>query len=1058
MSSPSILRSAPTRRSRASRPTLARAPRARTSRGSRADPAAGGRIGESHGAACQPRGAGDSGRRPRRARPVTRHVGALLTLAFVATTAPLADAAPPASLSAEEALDAAEVALHRGSFREALAHAGVVHAEAADTDHRLQSQALTIRGRTLMDLGVFGEAHDALDAALAMLVNTPEIDLLVTNLVARAELLWRQGRSDEARRVIGEAAAWSDALPDRPVSAEVELARGRLAGLDRRHDDALERYRAARLSCAGAPACEARADLGAAFVHLAMGDANRARRDLAPAWSTLARLGLHREEARAAWGLARAHRALGELASAGARADDAIAIASRLGDRPLLADLHRLRAEVILDAAAGLPSGPARDDEARALEHLEEAQHHYLAMHSAPGVAASRLMLGRLAAARGRYGEATLHGETARRAFTRIGDRTGRIHAARLLAEIARTRGDVARETELITEALALDPAPYEATQLWTRRGAIAHERGDIEGAIASYEAAVDAADALPIGAGGRCPAGGAALDRDRPCGSAAGRESARRARLAAHDALLASLLDARARSPERVVEALTVSERSVARAFSDVLERARIEREDPRVATLIARLEHLDRARAELLDTRRPGPGDARRADALRDEQAQIEAALLGQASRWTTARGVALRDGIAQAVADGRAQLAPGVVILKYHLAEPTSWAFVIARGEVEAVPLAPRSELAPLVRRFADSLAQPAATSAARRAQSALGRELYARLLSPLHTRLDGAHRLVIVPHLELRLLPFDALIVPTGSARADERAQAEALGTPLYVVYRHTVSYAPSVAAIAELANDARRRVQRPRHPFVAFADPIFTGAAAALPRLASSQLEASGARALMDAGAGPGTLFMREEATEERLKSLALGRYRVVHLATHGFAPDTISGDDQPALFLGSSAGEDGVLSLAEVIDLRLDADLVVLSACSSGRGSLDPGDGLGGLTQAFLYAGSAAVMATLWAVEDRHAALMMDTFYQRYSAGDTSPDALRDARLALLSGAAVGGPGALRGIGGVVGDEPPPRPGPRGRRPARAADPFFWASYMIVGETGDILR
>lgn len=936
-------------------------------------------------------------------------------------------------------LNEADRALHQGAYRHALELIGGVNADAPLSDRRTQSAALTLRGRVLMDLGQFDQAGESLDAALAMLANTPHVDQLLEILVARGELRWTQGRVDDARRSFDEASAWNDALPSHPLAARIERARARLARFHHRYGEALKRYEAARQACGGADAdvCVARADIGAGFVDVAVGDAEQARRAFTSAWGAVAKRGLSRDEAQALWGLAVSHRALDEHAPAVAQCERALAIARRINDRPLLAGLHALRGELAVDAG----------DHAVALAHLEAAHEHFAAMRSVPGVADSRLVLARLALARARSAEARIHAIAARDAYAKMGDADGLVAADRVLATTARASGAWQEEEGWLDDALTQRPSPADAMSLWSRLGTLAREDGRLDDAATRFRRAVEQADRIPPGRG---------LD--------GGRDAVGAARLGAYNDLLRAVVERTAVPGDAAVEAaLEISERSVARAFMDLLERVRLERSNPRVAALLEELERLDREAQELVGSdAAAGEAAPRRIRDLGAQRASAERELLGLSPRWLAPASPDTARRISHAVARTKDELRDGVAILKYHLAEPVSYAFVITPEGTSLVRLAGRHELAEMVRRYADTLTHPSVTGAQRRLQRDLAEALYAALVLPLEPALGARRRLVVIPHLELRLVPFDALVVPTRAARPQERRIAREARTPPYLLFRYTLSYAPSLAALAELNEDARRRSATPRYPFVAFADPVYTGKAAALPRLARSSGEVEAANAHVAAGpVTPGTLFLRGDATEERLKRLALNRYRIVHLATHGFAPDTVTRDDQPALFFGASANEDGVLRLDEVLDLRLDADLVVLSACSSGRGSLDPGDGLGGLTQAFLYAGTSAVMATLWAVEDRHAAEMMDVFYDRLAAGRPTPESLRDARVALVTGDdRARALGALRGIGGIVdpdGDAPRPRRGVSTPR-HRSADPFFWASYILVGESGDILR
>src|SRR5262249_52663842 len=124
---------------------------------------------------------------------------------------------------------------------------------------------------------------------------------------------------------------------------------------------------------------------------------------------------------------------------------------------------------------------------------------------------------------------------------------------------------------------------------------------------------------------------------------------------------------------------------------------------------------------------------------------------------------------------------------------------------------------------------------------------------------------------------------------------------------------------------------------------------------------------------------------------------------------------------QPGLVLSlvGNEGDDGFLELDEVMNLRLNADLVVLSACRSGRGPLHDGEGVRGIARAFLYAGGRGVVGSLWAVEDRTTATLMTAMYRHLQAGRPAADALSAARLELLRA---------------------------------GQSPFYWAPFVLIGE------
>jgi CHAT domain-containing protein len=166
------------------------------------------------------------------------------------------------------------------------------------------------------------------------------------------------------------------------------------------------------------------------------------------------------------------------------------------------------------------------------------------------------------------------------------------------------------------------------------------------------------------------------------------------------------------------------------------------------------------------------------------------------------------------------------------------------------------------------------------------------------------------------------------------------------------------------------------------------------------------------RALL--GASDGDVLTGVQATEAAVKAASakglLARARYVHFATHGFLG--VDTGQPPALVLSLVGNDgqrdadgslnDGFLRLDEVTRLKLNADLVVLSACETGKGRLYAGEGVTGLARAFLYAGSRGVVCSLWAVDDRETAALMMRLYAGLKDGQGAADALRAAKLAIL--------------------------------------------------------
>jgi CHAT domain-containing protein len=138
-----------------------------------------------------------------------------------------------------------------------------------------------------------------------------------------------------------------------------------------------------------------------------------------------------------------------------------------------------------------------------------------------------------------------------------------------------------------------------------------------------------------------------------------------------------------------------------------------------------------------------------------------------------------------------------------------------------------------------------------------------------------------------------------------------------------------------------------------------------------------------------------------EATASALATMPLSRYRLVHFATHAYVDEASM--SRTALALAPSPGDDGFVRAGALAGLRLNADLVVLSACRSGSGVVVRGEGVRGLTAPLLEAGARTVVATMWRIDDRHTVPFIRDFYDRLADGQPVDQALRGAQLAAMA-------------------------------------------------------
>ena len=261
------------------------------------------------------------------------------------------------------------------------------------------------------------------------------------------------------------------------------------------------------------------------------------------------------------------------------------------------------------------------------------------------------------------------------------------------------------------------------------------------------------------------------------------------------------------------------------------------------------------------------------------------------------------------------------------------------------------------------------------------TALSSALRNALLEPaLRAIGSSVRRLIIVPDGPLHRLPFDALRLSDGR----------------YATERYAISLAPSAGVLAALW-----RRTRDRHPssrpmrLLAFGDPAFEGG------LELKRLRTSAREARLAASYSPlSDVRLREDASEAYLKHAELGRFRVIHFATHSLVDEHTAA--RTALVLTPGDGESGLVGPSELASLRLDADLAVLSSCRSAGGVVLQGEGVQGLTAPLLQAGSRAVVATQWEVGDRSTVGFMEAFYRHLAKGQSVGDALRSAKLEAI--------------------------------------------------------
>ncbi|NEQ98554.1 MAG: CHAT domain-containing protein, partial [Cyanothece sp. SIO2G6] len=271
-----------------------------------------------------------------------------------------------------------------------------------------------------------------------------------------------------------------------------------------------------------------------------------------------------------------------------------------------------------------------------------------------------------------------------------------------------------------------------------------------------------------------------------------------------------------------------------------------------------------------------------------------------------------------------------------------------------------------------------------------------QLHDLLIDPIADLLpdDPNQPVVFIPQGELFLVPFPALKDDNGD----------------YLIENHTVLTAPSIQVLQLTHDIANSRDEATTNLPLIVGNPVMPSATflsddgefvdTRLSPLPGALKEANAISQFLGTSA-----LTQEQATESIIKRL-MPRVSLIHFATHGLLEygdprETGTRDVPGAIALTPSNGEDGLLTSAEILQMDLQADLVVLSACDTGRGRIT-GDGVIGLSRAFIAAGVPSVVVSLWAVPDAPTADLMTEFYRQLDQGQTKAQALRQAMLMIM--------------------------------------------------------
>jgi len=301
-----------------------------------------------------------------------------------------------------------------------------------------------------------------------------------------------------------------------------------------------------------------------------------------------------------------------------------------------------------------------------------------------------------------------------------------------------------------------------------------------------------------------------------------------------------------------------------------------------------------------------------------------------------------------------------------------------------------------------------------------------ELYKKILSDLLYKIPKDSKIIFSPCPELTSVPLEFIVTKYDSSGSPFNYQNND-----FLINHYEISYTPSV----RLYINEKYNILKSEDKFLIVGNPRINyksngfserrgmlEASRALPRgisllpLKYSEDEVNEIRTLINAH----KVFISNEATETNFKENA--EYsKIIHLSTHSFLIN-----NQPVIFLSNynDSLNDGFLEASEIVKLKLNSDLVVLSSCNSGLGKLDKSEGILGMTKAFYQAGVKSVIVSLWPVNDKFTSNLMTLFYKNISNGMNKSEALRKAKISFIK--------------------------------KYSPNPYYWSAFVLSGNTSKI--
>ncbi|MFW6123595.1 MAG: CHAT domain-containing protein [Acidobacteriota bacterium] len=488
--------------------------------------------------------------------------------------------------------------------------------------------------------------------------------------------------------------------------------------------------------------------------------------------------------------------------------------------------------------------------------------------------------------------------------------------------------------------------------------------------------------------------------------------------RMEPYHGLIHILFSLHQKEPEKNhdTEAFNYAERAKARAFLDRLESSQVNISqylDFKLQNQEKELmKDISRINQKLLDSGLTSQESLNLHEELKQKEDEWET--LKRKIRNTNPAYANLRYPEIISLEEAQKMLDQKTAFFEYLISEENSYLFVVTHKSLNIFPLPNKEQIHDLVSNYLKKISDKENN------EFSEGYSLFRTLVQPGLKK--SMKKIIFIPDDILNFLPFESLITQPDSRK--------------WLVWDYHIAYSPSISSLQEIINRKKRNGYKRHKDLLAVGDPYFkplkngSGDRPALSQFSTisqfdlQRLEYSGteidkiSRLFRNSQK---TVFKRNQATEDVLKKANLEDYKIIHLATHSLIDNQRPFRSSIVLALDNNPQEDGFLQMREIYNIKLNSDLVVLSACKTGLGQFIKGEGIEGINRSFFYAGSSAVLMSLWPVNDQATFQLMERFYAHLRSSKSIIDSLRKTKLELIDSDSL-------------------------------SHPYYWAGFIVSGK------